>query len=105
VMQLGWQLHQDLMEHIGGRLNIQAAVAGMRKPLCIVHGTSDESVPEDDARALFEWADSGGAELHLIPGAGHTFGARHPFEQSNPHLEDALNHTLDFFIRHLNTAQ
>jgi dienelactone hydrolase len=104
MMHLGWKIHSDLMHHIDGRLSIQKAVAATSKPLCIVHGDADEAVSDADARALFEWADNAQAELHLIPGAGHTFGAKHPFEGTNPLLEDALGHTLTFFHRHLNSA-
>jgi uncharacterized protein len=102
VMQLGWNLHTDLMAHIHDTLDIRGAVAASDKPLCFVHGDADEAVPDADAHALFEWAENARAEMHLIPGAGHTFGAKHPFEKTHHHLEDALGHTLNFFIRHLN---
>ncbi|MFN8398004.1 MAG: dienelactone hydrolase family protein [Bacteroidia bacterium] len=101
VMQLGWQLHKDLIEHLNGKLSIRNAVSETTKPLCIIHGGADEAVPDADAQALFEWADATQAELHLIPGAGHTFGAKHPFVGTTPELEDALQYTLDFFNQHL----
>jgi dienelactone hydrolase len=101
VMQIDYNLHRDLMAHLPGKLDIEAAVRALAKPLCIVHGDADEAVADADAQAIFEWADQAQAELHLIPGAGHTFGAKHPFEQSHPHLEDALNYTLQFFTSHL----
>lgn len=104
VMQLGWRLHEDLMAHIDGTLSIEKAVRALTKPLCIVHGEADEAVPEVDARALFEWAENARAELHMIPGAGHTFGTQHPFAGTHPHLEAALDHTLTFFIRHLHPS-
>lgn len=102
MMLLGWRIHTDLMAHIDGKLSISKAVGSMKKPLCIVHGDADEAVPDADARALFEWAEQTSAELHLIPGAGHTFGAKHPFEGTHAHLEHALSHTLKFFTLHLN---
>jgi putative redox protein len=39
------------------------------RPLLLIQGTEDETVPSLDARALAEWHSS--AELRLIPGAGH----------------------------------
>lgn len=96
-MQLGFQIHEDLMAHYDGKLSIIGAVKSLQKPLCIIHGEADEAVSADDARAIFEWATQAQAELHLIPAAGHTFGAKHPFEQTHPHLEDAVAHSLEFF--------
>ena len=104
MMHLGWRIHTDLMAHIDDKLSIQKAVSETTKPLCIVHGDADEAVSDGDARALFEWADNTQAELHIIPGAGHTFGAKHPFEGSNPLLEDALGHTLTFFTQQFSIA-
>jgi uncharacterized protein len=101
LMQLGFQIHEDLVAHMDGRLSITQAVNRLQKPLCIIHGDADEAVPAADARAIFEWADQAQVELHLIPEAGHTFGAKHPFEQAHAHLEAALAHTMHFFTRHL----
>jgi pimeloyl-ACP methyl ester carboxylesterase len=97
ILHLGWQIHEDLMAHQDGKLNIRNAVERCEKPICIIHGENDEAVSSDDARSIFEWAENAKAELHLIPDAGHTFGARHPFEETNPHLEDVIQHTLSFF--------
>jgi uncharacterized protein len=102
VLRLDWNLHEDLMAHIHDTLDIRGAVAASDKPLCFVHGDGDEAVPAADSRALFEWAENARAEMHIIPGADHVFGARHPFKGTHPHLEDALGHTLNFFTRHLN---
>lgn len=100
-MQLGWAIHEDLMAHMEGRLSLEAAVKRLQKPLCIIHGDADEAVSDDDARAIFEWADAAQAELHIIRDAGHTFGAKHPFAGTHPHLEEVLQHTMSFFIQHL----
>lgn len=97
VMQLGWQLHEDLEMHKTGKLNIKQAVQDCDKYLCIIHGSEDEAVPDQDARAIFEWAENAKAEMHIIQGANHTFGARHPFVESHPHLEEAISHTVKFF--------
>jgi putative redox protein len=39
------------------------------RPLLLIQGSEDESVPSLDARALADW--HGSAELRIIPGAGH----------------------------------
>jgi uncharacterized protein len=44
------------------------------RPVLIVHGADDESVPVSDARVLAEAVGSG-AELHVLPGAGHRLRA------------------------------
>lgn len=55
------------------------------RPLCLIHGDRDETVPVADAHALA--ASHGDAQVEIIAGAGHTFGAKHPFDGMNPHLE------------------
>jgi len=51
------------------------AAASMRsRPLLIVHGAEDEAVPVSDARTLAEAAGPG-AELRILPGAGHRLRA------------------------------
>lgn len=97
IMHLGWQIHEDLMLHADDKLNIKKAVSECEKPLCIIHGEADKAVSSDDARAIFEWADNSKAELHLLPDAGHTFEAKHPFEGSNPSLDTVIKHTIKFF--------
>lgn len=101
VMYLGWQLHEDLVAHLHGKLGIQRAVQALSKPLCIVHGDADEAVPVEDAQAIFAWAEQTRAALHVIQGGNHTFGARHPWVGSTPQLETVLDHTLSFYRNHL----
>ncbi|HXX89827.1 MAG TPA: hypothetical protein VEI83_06370 [Acidimicrobiales bacterium] len=53
---------------------LEAAAAVGDRPLLIVHGAEDESVPVSDARLLAEAAGAS-AELHILPGAGHRLRA------------------------------
>jgi dienelactone hydrolase len=101
TMHLGWQLHTDLMANIEGKLNIEKAVAALNLPMCIIHGTLDEAVPANEAEAIASWAQSGTASLHLIPDAGHTFGAQHPFQGTPAALELAFETTLAFIHPYL----
>jgi len=48
---------------------IDAARRFAPRPLLVLHGDDDESVPSADARVLAQ--AHGGAELRVIPGAGH----------------------------------
>ena len=81
-------------------LDVPAAAARVRAPWLVVHGTADETVPVDDAHRLHS-ASGGRAELLLIPGANHTFEARHPMGAPPPGADEAMRATADFFVQHL----
>lgn len=81
-------------------LDILAAAAERRAPWLIVHGEEDESVPAEEGRRLAA-AAGGEAELLLIPGGNHTFGASHPNARPTPPLVKALNATQRWFRKHL----
>lgn len=82
------------------RLDIRRAAARLRIPWLIVHGEADASVAPEDARALYDAAGKE-VEMLLVPGAGHTFGAVHPFAGSTPELREAARATADWFGTHL----
>lgn len=60
-------------------LTIQRACANLKKPVLLIHGTADESVPISEGRELASWL---GVELLEIEDANHTFGATHPWKSS-----------------------
>ena len=88
----------DIEAHRAGRLDLTRAAGALAVPYLIVHGDADESVSIAEGRLLAAW---GRGELCVIPGAGHTFGAVHPFGGRTPHLDQALAATLEFLRRHL----
>jgi dipeptidyl aminopeptidase/acylaminoacyl peptidase len=98
-LALGLGLLEDL-ETQGDELDVLAAARTRRAPWLIVHGEDDESVPASEADRLAS-ASGGGHEVLRIPGASHTFGARHPFAGPTPQLIQALNATQLWFRRHL----
>ncbi|HEX7184549.1 MAG TPA: alpha/beta fold hydrolase [Thermoanaerobaculia bacterium] len=98
-LALGLSLLEDVESH-RDELDLLAAAARRRAPWLIVHGEEDESVPAEEGRRLAERA-AGEAELLRIPGASHTFGARHPFAGPTPQLIQALNATQRWFRRTL----
>ena len=74
-------------------VDTQAAVRQVSVPLCIVHGTADETVPCTSSRLLFAEAASPHKALHLLPGAGHVL----PEEA----CEQVSRLALDWFSRYL----
>lgn len=101
IMRLGLELLDDFEQHKADSLNIEKAVKNLSRPLLIVHGDDDESVPVEEARQIYAWADKQKTLLATIPDTGHTFGAKHPFEGTNPELDEALTRSADFFDAHL----
>lgn len=94
-LALGLALLEELARE---DLDVLAAARTIQVPWLIVHGEEDDSVPVAEGVRLAE-ASSG--ELLRIPGANHTFGARHPFVGPTPQLIQALNATQRWFRRHL----
>lgn len=88
----GWRDHQEN----AAALDVGAAAERLRVPWLIVHGDADASVGAEDAHRLFERAGDA-AELLVVEGAGHTFGAAHPYAGATPELRTATDATLDWF--------
>lgn len=98
-LPLGRELLDDVERH-GPALDPVAAARRRTAPWLVVHGSDDESVPGREGERLAEAAGDP-KELLLVDGAGHTFGARHPFDHPTPHLIQAMNATQRWFRRHL----
>ncbi len=77
----------------GDALSIEEAAKRLACPLLLVHGSADESVPMTAMHDLATWQPA--AETLEIAGAGHTFGAVHPFAGPTPHLEEAAERITD----------
>ncbi len=91
----------DIEAHRDEKLNVIRAAATIDIPWLIIHGDQDESVTPSDGRRLHEAAHGALRELKLIPGGGHTFGARHPWAGSTAELDDAMDGTVGWSSRHL----
>jgi uncharacterized protein len=63
------------------RLDILAKAAQIKQPWLIVHGDADPTVLLAHAKELKKAQP--GAELSVIPGGDHTFGASHPYTESS----------------------
>lgn len=97
-MPLEVSLLEDYEAH-RDRLDIEAAAAEVAVPWLIVHGRTDLSVDEEDARRLAR--ASADARLLLVEDAGHTYEAGHPFEGPSPELIQVLEATRRHFHTHL----
>ena len=78
------------------RLNIQSACGKLTIPQLIIHGSADEAVSFIEAEKLQSWNKN--SILFNIKFAGHTFGGKHPFEDSDlpDHSKIMLEKTTQF---------
>lgn len=90
----------DVVQHGSTTLEIRAAAGRLAVPWLVLHGESDATVPVAEARALHT-AGGPAAELMVIPGAGHTFEAVHPWQGPTPAFDAAADASLAWFRRHL----
>ncbi|MFN2316905.1 MAG: alpha/beta hydrolase family protein [Gemmatimonadales bacterium] len=99
LLPLGTELLDDV-ETNGGLLDILVGARRIAVPWLVVHGTADETVPFEEGEALARAAGDRATTL-WIEGAGHTFGAVHPFAGMTPALSGAFDATVSHFARHL----
>lgn len=98
AMPLYYQLYENYMAN-KEKLDVHAAVSRLHKPLLIIHGNADETLPVSMAHELQQFKPN--ATVMVVPGANHTFGGSHPFTgQELP--EDArfvADQTVSFFTK------
>jgi len=97
MLPIGTDALRDLESHSAGALDVLAAASRVAVPWLIVHGSADESVPAREAARLAGASGSVRTELLTVDGAGHTFGARHPWAGNTPELELVVARTAHFF--------
>jgi len=90
------QFYEDYIQNKDS-LDILKAAKLLDKPLLILHGDEDESVPVTHAEALYQTV------LHSIfiksEGVGHTFTGKHPFDPETDvteELEVLVENTFEF---------
>ncbi|MEL6590820.1 MAG: prolyl oligopeptidase family serine peptidase [Bacteroidota bacterium] len=101
VLRLGRKLLDDVEKNHRKHLNIQQAVREMKKPLLLIHGAKDETVPYFEGEELNIFSDPRLSQFSLIPDGTHTFGTKHPFVGSTPAFDMVLSQTASFFQTHL----
>ena len=98
-------LYPDVLDDVAankeGPLDIQRSAALLERPWLLIHGTGDTSVSVTEADRLARAARPPGFRKILREGAGHTFGAVHPWKGSTPELDTAISETVGWFSRHL----
>lgn len=89
-------LHEVLLAD--SQWNIELEIKKLSIPILIVHGDEDEAVPVEHGEQQFEWIRSSNtkSQLQIIPGATHTYNTKHPFENSNTHLEQMIAAIVNF---------
>lgn len=90
-MRLNYSFVQDILDH-KEELDPCAAAALLEKPLMLLHGIQDESVPLDSSEKIY--TECLHALLVPIANTGHTFGITHPWEETKlpaPFLEVVEN--------------
>lgn len=89
----------DDIERNADALDIEAAAGRITVPWLIVHGSEDEAVGVAEGERLARAAPR--ATFMRIEGAGHTFGAVHPWRGAPAELERLEDATLAFFTKEL----
>ena len=95
-------LYTDVLDDIernGAALDIEAAAARIQVPWLLIHGSADEAVGIAEGETLAQAAR--GARALTIDGAGHTFGAVHPWSGNTPALDQVFDATIAFLAAEL----
>ena len=100
IFRVGKALLEELETHREAIDPLQAA-RRIQAPFLIIHGSQDESVPVEAAHRLSHALDPVRGKLLVVEGAGHTFGAQHPFSSPTPALRLVLDRTLTWFAEQL----
>jgi len=94
----------DVERHASGSLDILGAAVRIRVPWLIAHGTEDESVSHLEGDALRGASPLPTTRMLAVEGAGHTFGAGHPWDPQKHEtaaLRRVFDLTLAWFAAHL----
>jgi dienelactone hydrolase len=99
VLPLYTTVLDDVERHHKDELNIEAAAARVRAPWLLVHGGADASVGPEEADRLAAAARPETIRVIRLDGAGHTFGAVHPWKGMTDDLEAVFRETVSWFGR------
>ena len=102
MMRMNIRLLEDIENNKDASLNLEKAVSNLNRPLLLIHGTEDLTVPIAEGEQIYRWSDKSITEFEKIPACGHTFDIVHPFEGSNKKFDDVLSKTKEFFNKVFN---
>ena len=91
----------DDMEQNRERLDLRRAAGRLRIKWTIIHSDDDPAVSVADSEKLYDAAYKEDTELLVIPGGGHTLGAKHPWIGMTPQLSVAMDATVNRFTNDL----
>ncbi len=101
VLKIGSDALEDLEANSETALDVIAAAGRIRIPWLVVHGSEDATVPVQVGEILAELSGSQDTESLIVDGAGHTFGARHPWAGATKETELVFDRTVAFLSKHL----
>ncbi|HXE57911.1 MAG TPA: alpha/beta fold hydrolase [Gemmatimonadales bacterium] len=101
VLPLRTDVLDEIEREARGSLDIERAAGQVAVPWLIVHGEADPAVEVEEARRLERASRGGLVRLLTLPGAGHTFGAVHPWAGETPDLRRVFDETLGWMARWL----
>ncbi|MDN5201442.1 dienelactone hydrolase family protein [Fulvivirgaceae bacterium BMA10] len=94
-MPLYFQLWEDIKKN-QERFNIQNKITLLNKPMLILHGDKDETLPLSMAENLKQWKYD--AQFKVIKNGNHTFGGQHPYpyQKLQPITLELVEETISF---------
>ncbi|MCU0343378.1 MAG: prolyl oligopeptidase family serine peptidase [Ignavibacterium sp.] len=99
MMRMNVESLEDIETNKDGSLSIEKAVKSLEKPLLIIHGEQDLTVPVTEGEKIFKWSDKTLTQFEKVVACGHTFDIVHPFEGSNKKFDLLISKTEDFLTK------
>lgn len=99
MMRMDIDLLEDIEKNKQSSLSIEKAVKGLDRPLLILHGTEDVTVPSAEAEMIYSWSNNNQTRFEKIPACGHTFDIVHPFAGCSEKFGQVLSLTADFLLK------
>lgn len=95
IMPLYYQFYEDYQANLS-KFDIEKRLPESTKPILLIHGTNDPAISHKAAEHLNYISPN--SKIHLIRGADHVFGGRHPFEGKElpEHSQELVKVSLGF---------
>ncbi len=97
MMRINRTFTEDIELNSNDELSIEKAILKIDKPVLVVHGEIDGTVPVQEARFIFERLKSPSSEILIVPKSDHTFKMSHPAGDISTQFEFILEKTHNFF--------
>ena len=98
-----FRISTDLLDDIernAERFDLVGVTGTLGKPLLIIHGTADIPAKIEEAEQLFAASDKTLTEFIRLEGAGHMYGAKHPYTERSATLEHVIEITSHWIHQH-----